>query len=170
MLCIHGALCACLWEKDGQNSISDLTHMSSNPTPLRSHKLLKWSYFWLKETEKSISQFGTLQLHSKSALRENWIKLRQADSTPWKMNLSSCFWNVYLPCAISARANVMGLHSSLFVWRKVCFPRIKTCMLGNSLIITRWQPAWQTSRGAGTDLTVLSIPQHVWIGKNLQGN
>lgn len=32
---------------------------------------------------------------------KNWIKLRQADSTPWKMNLSSCFWNMYLPCAIA---------------------------------------------------------------------
>lgn len=60
----------------------------------------------------------------------------------------------------------MGLHSSLFVWRKVCFPRIKkTCMPGNTLIITRWQAAWQTSRGAGTDLTALSIPQHVQKSK-----
>lgn len=30
---------------------------------------------------------------------KNWIKVRQADSTAWKMNLSRCFWNMYLPCA-----------------------------------------------------------------------
>lgn len=98
------------------------------------HKLFKWSYSWLKETEKSISQFGTLQLHSKSARRENWIKLRQADSTPWKMNLTSCFWNMYLPCAIRGfsveEKRDRTSQQPLLSEEKVCFPGIKRACLG----------------------------------------
>lgn len=47
---------------------------------------------------------------------KNWIKVRQADSTAWKMNLSRCFWNMYLPCARAwegEKENVIRLNNSL---------------------------------------------------------
>lgn len=74
---------------------------------------------------------------------KNWIKVRQADSTAWKMNLSRCFWNMYLPCARAlegAKENVIRLNNSLrtgerrFIGHNA--PQQKGCTGLNVLIMT----------------------------------
>lgn len=77
-----------------QNSISNLTHMIPPNPPLTdssSHLIL--SSKRQKNLYLNLVHFNS---HSKSARRENRIKPRQADSTPWKRNLSRCFSNMYL--------------------------------------------------------------------------
>lgn len=52
---------------------------------------------------------------------KNWIKVRQADSTARKMNLSRCFWNMYLPCTRvleGAKEYVIRLNNSLTTGQK----------------------------------------------------
>lgn len=77
-----------------QNSISNLTRMIP---PSRRSPALQPSYFQLKETEKSISQFGALQVPLRKRPERNADSTRGADSTAWKRKRTRRFSNADLP-------------------------------------------------------------------------
>lgn len=85
---------------------------------------------------------------------KNWIKVRQADSTAWKMNLSRCFWNMYLPCARAwegEKENVIRLNNSLSSGGALLLTtqnKKKGRVSVNTLIMARRRATWQTGSGA----------------------
>lgn len=95
-----------------QNSLS--THMISQPPLTNSSSDLIPGSKRQKNLYLNLVHFNSTP---EVPWEKNWIKVRQADSTAWKMNLSRCFWNMYLPCARAGvgrerKKNVIGLHNS----------------------------------------------------------